>query len=45
MGMRRGRSGSGGASRAAGTFSDSPGNVEEEVLTFDAINAYENEVQ
>jgi xylose dehydrogenase (NAD/NADP) len=33
-----------GASRAAGTFSDSPGNIEEEVLTFDNINAYENEV-
>jgi predicted dehydrogenase len=34
-----------GASRAAGTFSDSPAIVDEEVLTFDNINAYQNEVE
>ncbi|MBI3864725.1 MAG: Gfo/Idh/MocA family oxidoreductase [Planctomycetia bacterium] len=33
-----------GASRAAGTFSDSPANIEEELLTFDNVNAYQNEV-
>ena len=30
--------------RAAGTFSDSPASIDEEVLTFDNINAYQNEV-
>jgi predicted dehydrogenase len=34
-----------GASRAAGTFSDSPASIDEELLTYDNINAYQNEVE
>lgn len=31
-------------SRPSGTFSDSPSSVEEEVVTYDNVNAYQNEV-
>jgi predicted dehydrogenase len=33
-----------GVSRAAGTFSDSPANVEEELVTYQNVNAYQNEI-
>jgi predicted dehydrogenase len=34
-----------GARSASGTFSDSPSGVEEEVVTYDKINAYQDEVE
>jgi predicted dehydrogenase len=34
-----------GSSRASGTFSDSPATVDEEVVTYDKVNAYQNEIE
>jgi predicted dehydrogenase len=32
-------------SRATGTFGDSPSNLDEELLTYDNVNAYQNEIE
>ena len=34
-----------GVSRASGTFGDAPANVDEELVMFDNVNAYQNEIE